>query len=35
VLPEGIEIQEIYPIAADEAAEMDEDCAQVNLIYGP
>jgi hypothetical protein len=35
VLPEGIELQEIYPISSDEAAAMDEDCAQINLIYGP
>jgi hypothetical protein len=35
VLPEGIELQEIYPIPAEEAAAMDEDCAQINLIYGP
>ncbi len=35
VLPEGIELQEIYPISSDEAAAMDEDCAQMNLVYGP
>ena len=35
VLPEGVEMLEIYPISADEAAEMDEDCAQINLVYGP
>lgn len=35
VLPEGIELQQIYPIAADEAADMGEGCAQINLMYGP
>jgi hypothetical protein len=37
VLPEGIELQEIYPVAAAEAAEMGavERCAQLNLAYGP
>ncbi|MGH9216779.1 MAG: hypothetical protein ACRDZS_11025 [Acidimicrobiales bacterium] len=35
VLPEGIEMQELYPISADEAAEIDEGCAQINLVYGP
>jgi hypothetical protein len=35
VLPDGIELQEIYPIPADEAAAMDEDCAQLSLTYGP
>jgi hypothetical protein len=35
VLPDGIELLEIYPIPADEAAAMDEDCARLNLAYGP
>lgn len=37
VLPEGIELQEIHPMAAAEAAEMGavEGCAQLNLVYGP
>lgn len=35
MLPDGIQLREIYPIPADEAAEMGEDCAQLNLAYGP
>ena len=31
-LPEGVELQEIYPIGADEAAEMGEDCGQIDLV---
>jgi hypothetical protein len=37
VLPEGIELNEIYPVVAEEAVEMGavDGCAQLNLVYGP
>ena len=36
VLPEGVELQDIHPMSADEAAEMgEEECARLNLVYGP
>ena len=35
VLPDGIELQDIYPVSTEEAREFGEGCAQLNLIYGP
>lgn len=35
VLPEGIEMQDIYPISTEEAGDWGEGCAQLNLVYGP
>jgi hypothetical protein len=36
VLPDGVEMQDVYPFTADEQGEFgDPPCAHLNLVYGP